>query len=291
MKNRLNGERKVLIAFLSLPLILIILFGLIPIICLIYYSFTEWNGISQTKEIVYFDNYIKILTSEKYLEVFKNCFYYLVSGLLQIVIGFILALILYSKTKFKGFFKGVFLFPVLISGVAISMIFRVFFAPNGTLDGVLTLIGLEENIRYWLGDPKVVNWTLSFISLWRYTGMSFILYFCAMQSIPIEQFKVLEIEGGGVIQKIFHVIIPNIKTSIKINFIMLFIGVVSVFDIPMIMTDGSNGTSTFLLKTMKVAFEDKEFGMASAMAVILSLILISIMIIRKIVVKGDKNEK
>lgn len=130
MKNKLNGERKALIAFLSLPLILVILFGLIPIICLIYYSFTEWNGISQTKEIVYFDNYIKILTSEKYLEVFKNCFYYLVSGLLQIVIGFILALILYSKTKFKGFFKGVFLFPVLISGVAISMIFRVFFAPN-----------------------------------------------------------------------------------------------------------------------------------------------------------------
>ncbi|MGL4850731.1 MAG: carbohydrate ABC transporter permease [Clostridium sp.] len=289
MKNKILKERKVIVAFLSLPIILLILFGIIPIIGLVYYSFTKWNGIGNIEQFIFFDNYIEILTSEKYLEVFKNCIYYLISGILQIIIGFSLALVLSFKVRGKGIFKSIFLLPILLSGVTIAMMFRVFFSPDGTLNGILGLIGLEEMKRYWLGDPSLVNWSLSFISLWRYTALSFILYLSAISSIKKEYFKVIEIEGGGILQKIWYVIIPNIKTTISVNLLMLLIGVVSVFDIPMIMTGGSNGTSTFILKTMDVAFKDKEFGLASAMAVIVSLIIIVLGSLRYMVKKRNKN--
>ena len=289
MQNKLieKKERKYLFIFLFFPLLLLILFGLIPMIVLVYYSFTSWNGISSIKEFVGMENYITVLTNPKYFEVFTNSIHYLISGFLQIVIAMILAIILSFKVKFKGLFKAVFIFPMLISGVAISMMFRVFFEPGGTFDATLNLVGLGEHIRFWLGDPRLVNTTLASISLWRYTGRSFIMYFAAIQSIPKELFKNAEIEGANMLQKVFYVIIPGISTIIKINFILLVIGAVSVFELPMIMTDGSNGTATFLVMTMKTAFENKKVGLAASMAVILSIILVVASYIQRKVHKSE----
>ncbi|MBY0756880.1 sugar ABC transporter permease [Clostridium sardiniense] len=291
MKNStLKKERKIIFIFLFFPILLLILFGFLPIISLISYSFTSWNGLSTTKEFVGFDNFIKILTDPSYIEVFKNSLYYFVSGILQIIIGLTFAIILSFKVKFKGFFKAAFVFPCLISGVAISMMFRVFFSPDGTFDQILTSLGLADIIHFWLGDPRFVNYTLASISLWRFTGMSFIMYFGAIQSIPKEYLKCAEIEGASILQKVRYVILPNIHTVIKINFILLIVGSISVFEIPMIMTNGSNGTSTFLLMTMKTAFEKKQIGLAASMAVIITILIVVMTLIQKRMYRNDEDE-
>lgn len=283
-------ERKILFLFLFFPLSLLILFGFIPIIALVRYSFTSWNGLSEVKEFVGLDNYIKILSDPKYLEVFLNSAYYFLSGILQIIVALSFAILLSFKVKFKGFFKATFVFPILISGVAISMMFRVFFAPDGTFDYILTSLGLENYINYWLGDPRFVNFTLASISLWRHTGTSFIIYYGAIMAIPQEYYKVAEIEGASLIQKIRYVILPNIQTVLKINFVLLIIGAISVFEIPMIMTNGSNGTTTFLLQTMKTAFDKKMIGLASSMAVIITIVIVAMTLIQKKVYRRGKDE-
>lgn len=282
-------ERQIILLFLFLPILLLVLFGILPMIEIINYSFTNWDGIAISKEYIGLDNYIKVLTTPEYINAFKNNLYYFLSGILQIIIGLILAIILSFKVKGKNFFKGTFIFPILISGVAVSMIFRLFFEPKGTFDFILTLLGFEENIRYWLGDPDIVNITLAFISLWRHTGTSFIIYFGAIQSIPIEYYKISEIEGANILQKVREVIIPNISTVLKINTSLLIIGAISAFEIPLIITNGSNGTSTFLLQTMKTAFENRMYGLASSMAVILTIVIIIIVYIQK-KVSGNNEE-
>lgn len=287
LNKKSKGERRIIVIFLSLPICLLFLFGFLPIISLVFYSFTSWNGVSVSKEFVGLGNYIKILTDDTYIEIFKNCIYYFISGILQMIIGFIIAVILSFKTRFQKFFKGIFVFPILISGVAISMMFRVFFAPNGTLDAIMNIFGMQEYIKHWIGDPSIVNYSLAFISFWRFTGMSFILYFSAIQSIPTEYFKVAQIEGAKALHKIKYIIIPGIQKVIKLNFTLLIIGAISVFDIPMIMTDGSNGTSTFLIETMKTAFESKRIGLAASMAVIVSFIILIITFIQRKVQKDD----
>lgn len=288
--NFIKKERQIIFLFLFFPILLLFLFGFLPIIEIVIYSFTSWNGISSTKEFIGFDNYIKVLTNPTYFQVFKNSLYYFLSGILQIIIAMIFAIMLSSKVKFKGFFKASFVFPTLISGVAISMMFRVFFEPGGTFDAALGALGFGEFVHYWLGDPRIVNYTLASISLWRFTGRSFIMYFGAIQSIPREYIKAAEIEGASVIQKVRYVILPNIHTIIKINFLLLIIGAISVFEIPMIMTNGSNGTSTFLLQTLKTAFEQKKIGLAAAMAVIISVVIILATIIQKKVYSNDEDE-
>lgn len=288
--NLIKKERQIIFLFLFFPILLLFLFGFLPIIEIIIYSFTSWNGISKTKEFIGFDNYIKVLSDPTYFQVFKNSLYYFLSGILQIIIAMFFAIMLSFKVKFKEFFKAAFVFPTLISGVAISMMFRVFFEPGGTFDAALLGLGLGEFVHYWLGDPRIVNYTLASISLWRFTGRSFIMYFGAIQSIPREYIKAAEIEGASVIQKVRYVILPNIHTIIKINFILLIIGAISVFEIPMIMTNGSNGTSTFLLQTIKTAFEQKKIGLAASMAVIISIVIILATIIQKKVYRNDEDE-
>lgn len=269
----MKREKRISWLFLFFPLVLLSLFGLWPIINLLYLSLTSWNGVSQSKEWVGMANYWSILTDVKYLAVFKTNLYYLVSGLLQMVIALYFAILLSVKTRLGRLFKASFIFPLLISGVAISMMFRLFFMSGGSFDQLLTFLGLEQLIALWLGDPDRANITLAGISLWRNIGRSFLLYLSGIQSIPVEHYKVAEIEGASSWQKVRYIIVPNIRTVLKLDFILLTIGVVSVFEIPFIMLNGSNGTATILVTTMKLAFDNKKFGMAASLSVLLTLII------------------
>lgn len=291
MRNNTNKKERQLISFfLFCPLLLLFTFGVYPIIAIIQYSFTSWNGLSPTKEYVGLTNYVKILTDPSYIKVLFNSLIYFISGFIQIVIALFFAIILSSKVKGRAFFKATFVFPCLISGMAVAMLFRLFLSPGGSLDQLLTLLGLEDHIRYWLGDPRVVNYTLGAISIWRHTGRSFILYFGAIQCIPVEHYKLAEIEGASWLQRIRYIILPGIHIVLKINFTLLTIGAISTFELPLILTNGSNGTSTFLLQTMKTAFDKKMFGLAASMAVIVSLVILMITMIQNKCYRGEEND-
>lgn len=291
MNNQLKKKERALIGlFLFIPLLLLVTFGLLPLIEIISYSLTSWNGVSSHKTMVGLSNYIKILTTPKYFQVFINNLYYFGSGLLQIIIALYFAIILSFNVKFKSLFKASIVFPTLISGVAISMMFRMFYTPGGSFDTVLTNLGLEKFIHFWLGDPRLVNYTLAGISLWRHTGLRFLMFYGAIQSIPKEYDKLAEIEGASFFQKVRYIILPNIHTVIKINFILLTVGAITAFEIPMIMTNGSNGTTTFLLQTLKTAFEQKQFGLAASMAVIMTLVLVILTTIQKKLFGNDEHD-
>lgn len=291
MRNNIyKKERQLISCFLFCPLLLLLTFGIYPIIAIIEYSFTSWNGLSPTKTYVGLANYVKILTDSSYIKVFFNSLIYFVSGFIQIVIALFFAIILSSKVKGRAFFKATFVFPCLISGMAVAMLFRLFLSPGGSLDQLLTLLGLEDHIRYWLGDPRMVNYTLGAISIWRHTGRSFILYFGAIQCIPVEHYKLAEIEGASWLQRIRYIILPGIHIVLKINFILLTIGAISTFELPLILTNGSNGTSTFLLQTMKTAFDKKMFGLAASMAVIVSLVILMITMIQNKCYRREEND-
>ena len=291
MRSNIHRKERQLIGFfLFCPLLLLFTFGIYPMIALIEYSFTSWNGLSPTKNYVGLTNYIKILTDSSYLRVLFNSLVYFVSGFIQIVIALFFAILLSGRVKGCNFFKATFVFPCLISGMAVAMLFRLFLSPGGSFDRLLTLLGLEDSIRYWLGDPRVVNYTLGAISIWRHTGKSFILYFGAIKCIPVEHYKLAEIEGASWLQRIRYVILPGIHIVLKINFILLTIGAISTFELPMILTNGSNGTATFLLQTMKTAFDKKMFGLAASMAVIVSLVILMITTLQNKFYKGEEDD-
>ncbi|MEF9959207.1 MAG: sugar ABC transporter permease [Niameybacter sp.] len=290
LSNQTKKESWLISCFLFCPLLLVFTFGIYPILALVEYSFTSWNGLSPTKTYVGFANYIKILTDPSYFRVFLNSMVYFVSGIVQIVIALFFAILLSSKMRGRNFFKASFVFPSLISGMAVAMLFRLFFSPGGGFDSLLTVLGLGDHTRYWLGDPRMVNYTLGAISVWRHTGKSFILYFGAIQCIPPEHYRLADIEGASWWQKVRMIILPGISIVLKINFMFLTIGAISAFELPLILTNGSNGTTTFLLQTMKTAFEKKMFGRAASMAVIVSVVILVITALQNKLYKGVEDD-
>jgi len=273
-------EKVVVFLFLLVPLLFLIVFTFIPAVNLFYYSFIEWNGYSPVKTWVGFENYKEIFKNPIYFEPLKNSLYYFFGGLLQLFIAFYLAIILNSKIKGKGFFKAMIFFPGLINGVAISLIFVFFFRPDGTLDTVLKILGLGGFVQQWLGNAKIVNFSLAGVSIWRYIGFNFIVFLGAIQSISPEIIEAADLDGASEWQKIKYITLPSVRKIIQLNLILAISGAISVYEIPMIMTDGSNGSMTFVIQTVNTAFKFQHLGLGSAMAVVVLIIVATVTIIQ-----------
>lgn len=268
-------KKLTLLSFLFVPVSLLLVFSYLPLANMIHYSFTNWDGLKSQKGFVGIANYIEVFTNPEYLKVFKTSLYYLIGGFFQLAIALYFATLLSFNVKFKGFFKGVLFFPNLINSVAISFMFLLFYRPGGTLDTSLAIFGIKSGVK-WLGNPDIINWSLAFTSVWKYTGLSFIMFFGAIQSIPTEIYEAAELDGVNSWQKFIHIIFPNILILFNVNLIMLISGVISVFEIPYIMTGGANGSTTFLIKTVDAAFKFSRVGLASAMAIIVTLLVVAI---------------
>jgi multiple sugar transport system permease protein len=252
------------------------------------YSFTDWNGYSKHYDYVGFENYKTIFTDSKYFTVFKVSLYYFVGSFVQMAIALYFATILSFKVRLKNFFKGVLFFPYLLNGVAIGFIFLFFFRPDGTLDTLLQTVGLGEYTQGWLLNPNIINISLSGASVWRYMGFNFIIFLGAISSIGKDVYEAADIDGANRWHQFRHIILPSIKNIVQLNLILAISGAISAFDIPYIMTGGSNGSNTFVIQTVNTAFKYNKLGLASAMAVVLLIIVIIVTLLQKLLIKEDK---
>ncbi|MFA9396709.1 MAG: carbohydrate ABC transporter permease [Clostridiaceae bacterium] len=279
-------QRKILItSFLFIPLLLLTVFSYLPSINMIYYSFTDWNGFSKHKDIIGLENYITIFTNPDYFKVFFVSLYYLVGSFLQLGLALYFATILSAKVRLKSFFKGVLFFPYLLNGVAIGFIFLFFFRPDGSLDSLMKLLGLGNFTQLWMGNPKLINVSFTFTSLWRYMGYNFVLFLGAIQSIPGDIYEAADLDGANKWHQFKYIIFPSIKPIIELNMILAVKGAISVFEIPYIMADGGNGSATFVIQTVNSAFKYNRYGLASAMGVVLLIIIVIVTLIQKAVFK------
>lgn len=278
-------RRLIIILFSSLPIFLLLLFSYVPLLKMLQYSFTSWNGMSPTKEGVGLANYLKVFTTPEYFAVFKVSLYYFVATFVQLGIALYFATILSFKVRFASFWKGILFFPYLLNGVAIGFIFLYFYKGGGTLDTVLNLVGLGDQIQLWLGDRSINNISMAFTSVWRYMGFNFIIFLGAIQSIDAQIHEAAEIDGANKWQQFRYIILPSIKEIVFLNIVLGISGSLSVFDIPYIMTGGSNGTKTFVIQTVDTAFKYQKFGLASAMAVILLIIVIVVTVVQRIMTR------
>jgi multiple sugar transport system permease protein len=221
------------------------------------------------------DNYIEVFSRLENFRVFLVSAYYFVGSFIQLTIALLFATILSFKLKGQDLMKGVLFFPNLINGVAISFIFLYFYRDSGTLNSLLRLLGFKANIL-WLTNPKIINYSLTATSIWRYMGFNMVMFLGAIQSIHTEIYEAASLDGANKWQLFRYIIWPSTRPVIKINLILAIKGAVSVFEIPYIMTGGGNGSATFVIRTVETAFKYNKVGLASAMAVVLTAIILLI---------------
>lgn len=274
--------------YLLPALALLITFTYVPVGNMVWYSFHKWDGLDVTMDPVGFDNYVRVFTDERYWRVFLVSLYYFVASFAQIAIALYFAVVLSFNVRFRNLFKGILFFPYLLNSVAVGFVFLYLFQPDGTLDSVLRLLGLGDHTKLWLGDPDIANISLAGTSVWRFTGLSFVLFLGAIQSIPGEIYEAAEIDGANRWHQFLYIIAPGIRRIISLSFILAISGSLAVFEIPFIMTGGANGTRTFVVQAYETAFQFRQIGLASAMAVALLLLVLVVTWIQRKVLPDDE---
>ena len=278
------------ISFLFIPILLLFVFSYLPAFSMVGYSFTDWDGINPTKHFIGVENYQTIFSDTSFFQPLVTSLYYLAGSFIQIGLATVIATLLSYQLRAKNFFKGVYFFPSLINSVAIGFIFLFFFQPDGTLDSVLKMLGLYDSSRLWLGDPALVNVSLAFTSVWRYIGYNIVMFAAAIQSISPDILEAANVDGANKFQQFKYIILPGISTILSLQLFLAISGALTVFEIPYIMTEGGNGSMTFVIQAVNLAFKNQRVGLASALALILMFVTVVVSILQKSILK-DEGEK
>lgn len=171
--------------------------------------------------------------------------------------------------------------------IAIGFIFKFFYTRGFVFDTVLQWIGFDlEDLPFWLKDTSINNISLVGTSVWKYFGQNMVLFVGAMMSVDATLYEAADLDGANKWQQFKYIMLPSIKTIVMLNLIMAITGSLSAFEPPfVIMSGGGNGTATYFVKMHEVAHTSQKLGLASAMAIVLLMIIFVATILQKLFFK------
>ncbi|GLX70312.1 ABC transporter permease [Paenibacillus glycanilyticus] len=281
----------ILISFLTLPLLLLAVFSFYPALYLAWLSFTSWDGYSPNKAWVGFNNYKDIFTNADIFKVLSHNFVYFIGGIVQNIVALFFAVLLNSRLRGRNTFRVLLFLPYIMNSVAIAYMFTyVYDAQNGSLNALLTSVGLESWIRSWMGDAGIVNYSLAFISAWKFMGFNMVIYLGALQSIPGDLYEAAKIDGAGPFKSFLYITWPSIIKIVELSMLLTVSGALEVFDLPFVMTKGgpAGASQTFVTQTVETAFNFSNYGLASAMGMVLLIIVVLVIFVqRKLILRGE----
>lgn len=285
-KSREGQKVLIVLAFSIIPLLLLFVFTYLPFGEMVKFSFykMKYTTLVDKRQFVGWKNYLDVFRRKDCFSALKLSLYYIAGALIQLVIALYLATILSFKTRCGGLFKGLMFFPFLISGIAIGFIFKFFYTRGFVFDTVLQWCGFQlDNLPYWLKDQRVNNWSLVATSVWRYFGQNMVLFIGAIMSVDKEMYEAAELDGANQFQQFLHIILPSIRTIVTLNIILSISGSLSAFEPPYVITSGANGTGTYFVIMNEIAHVSQKVGLASAMAVVLLILIFIATILQKVI--------
>ncbi|MDR1549367.1 MAG: sugar ABC transporter permease [Hungatella sp.] len=265
--------------FLALPLLTYMAVVLVPVVASIYYSFTNWNGISEIT-FVGFDNYVKMFKDPNLGMVLLNTLLYSATATIFQVGGGLFLAVLVSRVKKGSSLLRVLLFtPVVISSMAMAQTFKKLLSinPDGVVNALLEAIGLSQFKMAFLADMHITLFVLAIIESLRFAGLYMVVFYTALVAIDKEVLEASSIDGASGIQSLFRIQFPMISGIIINCLVLAVVGTLKAFDGPYIMTNGGPGYSTELLSIYmyKRAFNMMDYGYSSALAVLMVIICIA----------------
>ncbi|MGG4219170.1 sugar ABC transporter permease [Paenibacillus jamilae] len=293
MPFKIYKKYVMLLAFTAPALIFYAIFLLIPTISGMYYSFTDWNGLNPNYNFIGLGNFVESLKEDPDFlnSLWFTLKYVLVMIVLQNVLALILAVLIESRTRSKGFFRTIFFMPNMISTIISAFMWTFVFS------SVLPQIAEKTAIAFlgqsWLGDPKVSFFSIIIVSLWNGVGYMMIIYLAALQGVPQSLKEAAIIDGANAFQTLRSVTLPMITHAITICFFLTLNGAFKVYEVVYGLTGGGPGRSTQVI-TMNIyeeAFSNNfRYGYASAKSVILFAIVLIFTLIQLRVMKKREVE-
>lgn len=287
----------VIVLFLLPAVLIYLIFEIIPVFATFYFSFNDWSGASTAPlQYVGLDNYTYLFTDEEFIQSIKNVLWYVGwSVILQVGIGYAVALALFHVRRGLRFFKVAFFTPMVLSATAISLLWGFILFPNdtGVLNTILRVIGLGSWQHTWLTDPKTALGGILAVTTWSSVGYYMIIGFAALSGISEDILEASTLDGATTFKKIFYIMLPMVRESLKISVIMVITGVLKIFDMIFIMTPsgGPNGsTQVPALLMYNDCFKYNHYGIGSAIAVVIFILGIFLSVLSLRVMRSKTAE-
>ncbi len=230
------------------------------------------------------DNFLRMEVDSRALISLKNTAEYVAIVVpIQTFLALILAAVLNSDIKGKNLFRIIFFLPTVTSSAVLTLIFMWMYNPDGLINHVLAFVNLPT--YNWLADPAIALKSIMIMNIWATAPFFMIIYLAAMQDISDSIYEAATIDGANWWQKFFKITIPMLKPVTFFVVVMSVIGTFQLFDQSYIFSGGSGGpnnsTLTIVLLIYQYAFKLLDMGYASALAVVLAIIILVVTLIQR----------
>ncbi|GIP39088.1 binding-protein-dependent transport systems inner membrane component [Paenibacillus sp. J31TS4] len=273
-----------------------LLFTLYPNILSVYYSFLDWDGITD-KKFIGFNNFVTAFHDDfVWRALWHNLIFMIVVPVLVILISLVLGYLIANKNyKENKFLKVIFFFPNVLSTVVIALLWAFIYDGNyGLLNELFSLFGIDMGKYYWLGDERTALAAVIPPWVWGGVGLYVIIFVNSMLAIPKSLYEAAILEGAGHMTRLFKITMPLIFPVIRVSALFLVVGTLKGFEMVLILTNGGpyGQTDVLGLYMFNLAFgnEYRNYGYASAIGMILFVILVSAKLLMDKFFPNDKVE-
>lgn len=273
---------------------MVLFFVYIPVLMNIVYSFFRLSSYSAGQTFVGIDNYRRFFSDEVFPIMLKNNIAYCVISLIvQVGFGTVLALVLESKaigSRAKDIYRNMYYVPALISLTAVGLMFTFIYEPNiGFINNVLKTLGLST--YGFLGDSKMAIYCIIAMSQWQFTGYITLLMVVAFQNVPQDYLEAASIDGAGPVRRAISIMIPQAKEQLLVCTIITIIGAFKLYTEVYATTSGGPGNSSQVLGLFlyQQAFLHDDLGMAAVTGVFIFVITVTLSIIQIKMTNSGKN--
>ncbi|MEU8354433.1 sugar ABC transporter permease [Nonomuraea sp. NPDC048882] len=255
-----------------------------------YLSTLDWDGTSPTPTPVGARNYAEILADPVFwLALWHTVLFFVVTFAVQTLIGFVFAAVLHSKIRLTAVYKVLVFTPVVIAPATMAPVFRQMFAADGQLNWTLEHLGLGFLAQPWLAQSSTAMPVIMFITVWEFTGLTFVLYYAAMGQIDPETLEAARTDGAGNLRILVSIVWPGVRGTTVALAMLGVIGALKTFDVPYLVTIGGPNYATEFLGTYiyRVSIPQAHVGYGAA----LSVMLLVLALLGAIAVAARANRK
>ncbi len=277
--------------FLLPAAIVLVIFFFIPFFQTFALSFLDYSKDIYNPAFIGIDNYIKLFNNPVFYKVMWNTFIYLfVAVPVLAILPLFLAILINQKIKGVTLYKILIYLPVIVSIVVAAIAFKWLYADQGILNYIVNSLGFES--IGWLTDPKYALYSVIIVTIWKGIGYYMIIYLAALMSVPKELYEACEIDGANFLTKHLTVTVPHIMPTIALVTTISAISAMKVFAEIYVMTKGGplNSSKTIVYYIYERAFENLDLGFASAMAVVLLVIVMVFSLINILCFERNKYQ-
>ncbi|HEV7167941.1 MAG TPA: sugar ABC transporter permease [Micrococcaceae bacterium] len=275
-----------MVVFLGVPLAMYLIFVISPFAQAFYYSLTDWSGFTPNMNFIGISNYQRLFSDSTFMKaVGNNILLVIVLPIVTIILSLILATLVTvggsSKGQIKGlrnssFYRVISFFPYTIPAIAIGIMWGQIYDPSsGLVNGILTSVGLDQFKSYpWLGDERTAMIATMFVIVWSFVGFYMVLFVAGIKGIPAELFEAARIDGAGRFRTAVSITIPLIRDNIQTAYIYMGILALDAFVYMAALNSGGGPNNSTLVMSQQLfftAFNKGQFGLASAMGVVLAV--------------------